>query len=50
MGNIYTKLFVTPPPPPMPPILPYLPPYGLQEEIEVIVKSYLQDKDKELTS
>ena len=51
MGNIYTKLFPPlPPPPPMAPVLPYLPPYGLQEEIEVIVKSYLQDKDKELTS
>jgi hypothetical protein len=49
MGNIYTKLFPPlPPPPPMAPILPYLPPYGNQEDIEVIVKSYLENK--ELTS
>ena len=45
MGNIYTKLFVTPPPPPMPPVLSYLPPYGVQEDIEVIVKKYLEDKE-----
>jgi hypothetical protein len=49
MGNIYTKLFPPPiPPPPMAPIIPFLPPYGNQEEIEDIVKSYIEKK--ELTS
>jgi len=49
MGMIYTKLFPPPPPPiPMAPILPFLPPYGNQEVIEDIVKSYLEEK--ELTS
>ena len=49
MGIIFTKLFPPPSPPiPMAPILPYLPPYANQEDIEDIVKSYLEEK--ELTS
>jgi len=49
MGMIFTKLLQPAlPPPVMAPTLHFLPPYDNQEDIEVIVKSYLEDK--ELTS